>query len=174
MRRVITGDDATGKSTVIIDDGPSAGFRDLLFAIWEDVASGPQDPRIHDDLGPRKTVLGPTKGGVQVRWFVVEPRPEAMAALPKDAVDAAVRGIFAEMGAAAHVVDQSRHPTMHETPTLDVICVLQGEVILVLEDGETLLKPGNVVIQRGTNHAWQAAPSGPALLLAVLIDRSAP
>jgi quercetin dioxygenase-like cupin family protein len=76
------------------------------------------------------------------------------------------------MGAAAYVIDQSRHPAMHETPTLDVICVLQGEVILVLEDGETLLKPGNVAIQRGTNHAWKAT-SGPALLLSVLIDRSA-
>jgi quercetin dioxygenase-like cupin family protein len=61
---------------------------------------------------------------------------------------------------------------MHETPTLDIICVLQGEVIWVLEDGETTLKPGNVVIQRGTNHAWRAT-SAPALLLSVLIDRSA-
>jgi naringenin degradation protein FdeH len=41
---------------------------------------------------------------------------------------------------------------------------------LILEEGETRLKPGQVVIQRGTNHAWQAH-GGPALFLAVLIDR---
>ena len=60
---------------------------------------------------------------------------------------------------------------MHETPTLDIVCLLQGDVSLILEAGETRLKPGQVVIQRGTNHAWQAH-GGPALLLAVLIDRS--
>jgi quercetin dioxygenase-like cupin family protein len=47
---------------------------------------------------------------------------------------------------------------------------LQGDVTLILDEGETRLKPGQVVIQRGTNHAWQAH-GGPALLLAVLIDR---
>jgi quercetin dioxygenase-like cupin family protein len=47
---------------------------------------------------------------------------------------------------------------------------LQGDVSLILEAGETRIKPGQVVIQRGTNHAW-VAHGGPALLLAVLIDR---
>jgi quercetin dioxygenase-like cupin family protein len=59
---------------------------------------------------------------------------------------------------------------MHETHSLDIICLLQGEVSLILEGSETLIKPGQVVIQRGTNHAWEAH-NGPALLLAVLIDR---
>ena len=59
---------------------------------------------------------------------------------------------------------------MHETHSLDVICLLQGEASLILENDERRLKPGQVVIQRGTNHAWEAH-GGPALLLAVLIDR---
>jgi quercetin dioxygenase-like cupin family protein len=84
-----------------------------------------------------------------------------------------VRGVFAEVGAAHHVVDRSVHPVMHETPTLDIICLLQGEARLILKDGETLLKPGNVVIQRGTNHAWQAV-GGPTFFLGVLIDRCSP
>jgi hypothetical protein len=167
MRRVITGDNAVGKSVVIIDGGPSTEFRDVLFEIWEDAAGGPIDPRLGDDLGNKKAVLGPRKGDVQVRWFVVNPLPE----MPKNALDEAVRGVFAEVGAAHHVIDQSRHPMMHETPTLDVICLLQGEALLILEDGETRLKPGNVVIQRGTNHAWQAI-GGPAFFVGVLIDRS--
>jgi hypothetical protein len=170
MRRVITGDDAAGKSVIVIDGGPSSAFQDILFEIWEDAASGPLDPRNRDDLGPTKPVLGPRKGNVQVRWFVVSPTPEPLASLPKEALDKAVRDVFAEFGGAGHIVDQSRHSMMHETHTIDVICVLQGEVSLILEGGETRLKPGNVVIQRGTNHAWQAV-GGPALLLAVLIDR---
>jgi hypothetical protein len=104
---------------------------------------------------------------VKVRWFVIEPVPEGT---PKDALDAATRAAFAGFGAEHHIIDQSRHSAMHETHTLDVICLLQGDVSLILEGTETRIKPGQVVIQRGTNHAW-VAHGGPALLLAVLIDR---
>ena len=52
----------------------------------------------------------------------------------------------------------------------DVICLLRGEASLILEGAETRIRPGQVVIQRGTNHAW-VAHGGPALFLAVLIDR---
>jgi hypothetical protein len=169
MRRVITGDGADGKSVVIIDGGPSSQVAEILYEIWEDAAAGPLDPRQREDLGAGKPVLGPAKGNVQTRWFVVNPLPEG---LPKEALDQYARERFAEFGGAHHVIDQSRHPAMHETQTLDIICLLQGDASLILEDGETRLKPGNVVIQRGTNHAWQAH-GGPALFLAVLIDRSA-
>src|SRR5438105_12853456 len=82
MRRVITGDDASGNSVVIIDGGPSSTIGDPdvggLFEIWEDAACGPLDPKIHDDLGTKKPVLGPRPGNVQVRWFVVAPTPEGV------------------------------------------------------------------------------------------------
>jgi quercetin dioxygenase-like cupin family protein len=112
-------------------------------------------------------VLGPRKGNVQVRWFVVAPQPDGV---PKSELDQRTRERFADFNGAHHIIDQSRHPAMHETHSLDVICLLQGDVSLILEDGETRLKPGQVVIQRGTNHAWQAH-GGPALLMGVLIDR---
>ena len=171
LRRVITGDDKDGKSVIILDGPPSSeiGSPDLggLFEIWEDAASAPLDPTIHDDLGAKRPVLGPRSGNVQVRWFVVAPTPEGAS---KADLDAATRARFADFGGAHHIIDQSRHPAMHETHSIDVICLLQGEVSLILEGAETRIKPGQVVIQRGTNHAWQAH-GGPALLLAVLIDR---
>jgi len=171
MRRVITGDNAQGKSVVIIDGGPSSeiGSTELggLFEIWQDAVSGSLDTRDNSDLGPSRPVLGPPDGKMQVRWFVVTPSPEG---IPKPALDKAVRARFAEYGGEHHVIDQSRHPAMHETHSIDIICLLQGDVSLILEDGETRLKPGQVVIQRGTNHAWQAH-GGAALLLGVLITR---
>jgi hypothetical protein len=171
MRRVITGDNAQGESLVIIDGGPSSeiGSPELggLFEIWEDAASGSLDPRVHDDLGAKRPVLGPRGGNVQVRWFVVSPATEG---IPKAKLDAAVRERFAAFDGAHHIIDQSRHPAMHETHSMDIICLLQGDASLILEEGETRLRPGQVVIQRGTNHAWQAH-GGPALFLAVLIDR---
>lgn len=171
MRRVITGDDAGGQSVVILDGGPSSEIGDPnlggLFEIWEDSASGPLDPKDHTDLGTTRPVLGPRPGNVQVRWFVIAPAPDGV---PKATLDAATRERFADFDGAHHIIDQTRHPGMHETHSIDVICLLQGDVSLILEGGETRIKPGQVVIQRGTNHAWQAH-GGPALLLAVLIDR---
>ena len=171
MRRVITGDDVDGRSVVIIDGGPSseAGQPDLagLFEIWEDSASGSLDPKVHDDFGARRPVLGPRSGNVQVRWFVVSPAPEGVSKAERDA---ATRERFKTFDADHHIIDQTRHSGMHETHSLDIICLLQGEVSLILENDERRIKPGQVVIQRGTNHAWEAH-GGPALLLAVLIDR---
>lgn len=171
MRRVITGDTPEGKSTIIIDSGPSSamGSPDAggLFEIWEDAASGPLDPKAHDDLGTATPLLGPSAGNFQVRWFAVNPLPEGV---PRPQLDMMVRAAFAQAGGDRHMIDQTRHPAMHETHSIDVICLLQGEATLILEVGETRLKPGNVVIQRGTNHAWEAH-GGPALFLAVLIDR---
>jgi quercetin dioxygenase-like cupin family protein len=43
---------------------------------------------------------------------------------------------------------------MHRTDTVDYGIVLAGEVYLLLEQGETLLQTGDVVVQRGTTHAW--------------------
>lgn len=171
MRRIITGEYGDGRSIIILDGPPSAqaGSADVggLFEIWEDVAQGRLDPTDHQDLGNSRAVLGPRPGNVQVRWFVMQPPPEGV---PKAVLDEATRAAFATVDGAHHIVDQSRNSGMHKTETLDIICLLQGDVSLILDGAETRLTPGQVVIQRGTNHAW-VAHGGPALLLAVLIDR---
>jgi hypothetical protein len=171
MRRIITGDDAHDQSVIILDGPPSAsaGEPDVggLFEIWEDLAQGPLDPKDHQDLGNPQAILGPKPGHVQVRWFSVSPLPKGA---PKAALDEAARQAFATVGGTHHIIDQSRASAMHETQSLDIICLLQGDASLILEATETRIKPGQVVIQRGTNHAW-VAHGGPALFLAVLIDR---
>lgn len=172
MRRVITGDDANGDSVVIIDGPPSAtnGEPNLggLFDIWHDKASGPLNPQDHADLGPERCVLSPAPGNVKVRWFVINPPPEG---IPREMLNAAARQRFASFDAEDHLTDQSKHPAMHKTSSIDVICLLQGEVDLVLDNSRTRIRPGQIVIQRGTSHGWEAH-GGPALLLAVLIDRA--
>lgn len=61
------------------------------------------------------------------------------------------------------------HPLMHQTDTLDYIIILEGEVYLVLDEEETLLKAGDIVIQRGTNHAWSNRSDKPCIQLAILL-----
>jgi mannose-6-phosphate isomerase-like protein (cupin superfamily) len=48
-----------------------------------------------------------------------------------------------------------KRTVMHRTETLDYVVVIQGEIVLVLEDSEITLRQGDVVVQRGTNHAWE-------------------
>jgi mannose-6-phosphate isomerase-like protein (cupin superfamily) len=51
--------------------------------------------------------------------------------------------------------DGGKRTVMHRTKTLDYVVVIEGEIVLVLDDSEVTLKKGNVVVQRGTNHAWE-------------------
>ena len=63
-----------------------------------------------------------------------------------------------------------RHPFMHRTESVDYAVVLEGEITLVLDTVDVPLKTGDVVIQRGTNHAWSNRSDKPCRMLYVLID----
>jgi naringenin degradation protein FdeH len=59
---------------------------------------------------------------------------------------------------------------MHRTETVDYGIVLDGEVVLVLDDSETVLRAGDVVVQRGTNHRWENRSGATARMAFILID----
>jgi quercetin dioxygenase-like cupin family protein len=59
---------------------------------------------------------------------------------------------------------------MHRTQTVDYGIVLDGEVVLVLEDSETVLRAGDVVVQRGTSHRWENRSGATARVAFILID----
>jgi quercetin dioxygenase-like cupin family protein len=77
------------------------------------------------------------------------------------------------MDAAHCCSDTSRHPGMHKTRTIDYVVLLSGEVTLLLDKGEVDLKPFDVVVQRGTSHAWVNNGKEPALIAAMRIDAKA-
>jgi mannose-6-phosphate isomerase-like protein (cupin superfamily) len=91
-----------------------------------------------------------------------------------DKIDrAAAKAAFAAFGsphAAADGDDNPPHPLMHRTKTIDYGIVLSGEVYLVLDKEETLLRAGDVVVQRGTNHAWSNRSDQPCRMAFILID----
>jgi hypothetical protein len=63
-----------------------------------------------------------------------------------------------------------RHPGMHRTRTIDYAIALSGEIDILLDDSEVHVKAGDVVIQRGTNHAWVKPGDIPCRIAFVLID----
>jgi uncharacterized cupin superfamily protein len=59
---------------------------------------------------------------------------------------------------------------MHRTSTVDYVVVIKGEIVLVLDDSEVTLRQGDVVVQRGTDHAWENRSSTPARMAFFHID----
>lgn len=172
LRRVITCNDKDGRSRILVDGPPSdvfsTGGLGGLYEIWTDAASGALDATETTDRGRGKPVLPPPDGGVKIRWFVVGPTPEGA---PPEMIAEATKQAFIDMGAGDHQYDTSRHPAMHLTHTIDAIILVRGRAKLILDDEETEIGPGDVVVQRATNHAWSAIGNEPAVFVAVLVDR---
>ena len=144
FRRIITAKNDQQRSFIAIDGPPSQQIT------WGDGAglyeiwteSGAMN---NDSAIPAELdllTLCPPIGGFKVRWFTI---------MPKDTN-----------------VSQEADVKM----TAEAFAMISGRVRLLLDEGDRLLSPGDVVIQRGTNHAWVAEGDEPAVLVAVLIDRS--
>lgn len=170
LRRIVTRDDTNGRSSVLIDGEAAkvlAAGEGGLAEIWS-AAFGPTFLGGDDVLAAQDVRLEPAAGAVKVRWFTVPPEDETLTTAEREAGAAMA---FAACGAPHARVDVARHPMMHKTDTLDVIVLVKGAVDLLLDNGEArALKPGDVVIQRATNHAWVNRAKETAVLVAVLIN----
>jgi quercetin dioxygenase-like cupin family protein len=61
-------------------------------------------------------------------------------------------------------------PRMHRTETIDYVIVLEGEIEMDMDDSSVKLKAGDVMVQRGTNHAWANRSNARARVAFVLVD----
>jgi len=174
IRRVVTGHDENGKS-IVISDGLAPAVRTnplrpghISVDLWKTGASpviltgDEPDPT----AGPRQ--IHPPKHGTVFRISEIAPETEAVRNLDP----ATAKEVFKAMGNedASTFRHGGRHPFMHRTESVDYAVVLSGEVTMLLDDTEVQLKAGDVVIQRGTNHAWSNRSDKPVLMLYVLID----
>ena len=145
-RRIVTGHTGDGRS-VVVSDGPVPHTRSLPGARFDEVWSTDCAPAVLG-LSPAGE---PTSGGSRI-------------ALGSGAGNL-IRVIeFLPAGAGG-----KRSP-MHRTKTIDYGIVLEGEIALILSDSEVLLRAGDVVVQRGTDHAWENRSELPAKLAFVLMD----
>ncbi len=167
FRRIITGHNEQGKS-VVVGDKPPMEFGPL-FEMWVTDRS-PSSYGTEDEAAERRVKLEPPENGTLFRFFRIDPEDPA---LSRDEVERRVAAGFAAMGAEHCRPDTRRSPHMHTTRTIDYIILLEGEVTLRLDEDEVNLKPFDVVIQRGTNHAWINKSKQPALLAAILVDAEA-
>ncbi len=133
VRRIVTGHDKRGKSIVLSDGSPPQHHpmqgRSVgadFFEMWNVARAVPTLTSVEDrEPNEREFTIMPVAGHL-LRIIDIYP--------PKDG---------------------GKRTVMHRTKTLDYVVVIEGEVVLVLDDSEVTLRKSDVVVQRGTNHAWE-------------------
>ena len=169
-RRVVTGHNAEGKSVFIVDAPTPHVFQRnpgsaIVMELWETHAT-PADNRGNDDTIARGFRLPPPKNGSVFRVIEYPPDKERLKALVVE------RSGPDDGSGWLHAADRGspRHPGFHKTSSVDYAIVLSGEIHALMDEGEVLLKTGDVLIQRGTNHAWSNRTDEPCTVAFVLID----
>lgn len=174
-RRIVTGINDKGRS-VILSDGPTPNLfgppnAPYLINFW---ATRGSPARYEDSEDPAASAipLHPFPGGATFRFFRVPPE-QVFAGQTEQQRRAAAAAYYAEVGAAEAYVPDGRHAAFHRTHSVDFIVLLEGEITLMVDEGEVRMRPFDVVVQRGTNHAWVNHGETMALLMAVLVDGKA-
>ena len=167
MKRVVTGQEVDGLSRIFIEDEPESALLEKagglrLIELWA-TSEAPARLSGDEDRAKRPRRIEPEAMGSVFRVVEYPPDSARLKSLDPEAH-------FASMGAQAAAKDQRRHPGMHRTKTIDYAIVLSGEITAVLDEGEVLLKAGDVLVQRGTSHAWSNRSDRPARIAFVLID----
>lgn len=174
IRRVVTGHDAGGKAVVLSDAYATAvktvpQWPGLISTdIWKTNAMPVLLSKDETDPTQSPRSLHPAPNGTTFRISVVPPESDFVRNLDPADAQALFKGV-GNADASTHGRG-GRHPLMHRTETLDYAVVLEGEITMLLDDSEIHLKAGDVVIQRGTNHAWSNRSGKPVRMLYVLID----
>jgi quercetin dioxygenase-like cupin family protein len=170
IRRVVTGHNAQG-CAIFISDGPAPAVYDrgpgatAVTELWETRATPASNAGNADPTVGQPQRLPPPKNGSKFRVVEYPPDSQRVAALraPDASHDSKAEGYVRDLA-------NKRHPGFHKTDTIDYAIVLSGEIYALMDEGEVLLKAGDVLIQRGTNHAWSNRTEQPCSIAFVLID----
>jgi mannose-6-phosphate isomerase-like protein (cupin superfamily) len=164
-RRVVTGH-RNGKGTVLFD-GPApnrklrqaSGVVSTLLWVTDE---SPADISGSADRAEREIGVPPPPRGSLFRMVEFPPAGKAMSR----------EAVLKEMGLAGQ--SASAHPGMHKTRSVDYAVVIEGEIDMVLDEGEVHLAAGDVLVQQGTNHAWVNRGERPCRIAFVLLDAAEP
>lgn len=151
-RRIVTGHDAAGNSVILSDGVPPqnhAMTKDRIGADFIEIWNSP-DPV-------------PTLTSTPPDWPDAEPSLRPFTIMPTSGH--LIRQIVLQPASAG-----GQKTVMHRTRTLDYATVIEGEVVLHLTGSSVTLGPGSVVVQAGTDHAWENQSDAETRMLFVHID----
>lgn len=165
VRRIVTGETDQGQSSIVADGLVQNVFQPpgtssaayVLWATGEAAVPG-------DDPAPANHSFGfVSPGGTILR--IVDFAPDSD-------YDSRATQEFLEHS-DVRSKERSRHFLFHKTQSLDYAIVLEGEIYAMMDLDEVLMKPGDVLIQRATNHSWSNRSEAFCRVAFVLIDQAA-
>ena len=175
VRRVVTGHNAQGQA-IIQEDGSVPRTQKiggetgpLFHEVWNTRATPAPIDAASGEPPEEGIILAPPANGTRIRVLDIPPDDDSFSEMTPEQAKAH----FAEIGAAdasSFEGDGSRHAHMHRTETIDYGIVLEGELVLIMDEGETTVRAGDIVVQRGTNHGWANRSSENCRIAFILID----
>jgi hypothetical protein len=175
VRRVVTGHDAQGRA-IIQEDGVvprmqriGGDIGPMFHEVWNTRATPAPIDAASGEPPEEGIVLAPPKNGTRIRVLDIPPEGDGIRKMSAEEAEAH----FAEIG-AGHASNAAkpgaRHALMHRTETVDYGIVIEGELVLIMDEGETTVRAGDIVVQRGTNHGWANRSDKTCRIVFVLID----
>jgi hypothetical protein len=171
IRRIVTGHRSDGRSTVLLDGAApnvkqrGAGNASTLLWVTDE---SPASVSGGADRAARDIGVPPPPGGTVFR---VAEFPPGVGGDVRDN-----EALLRDFGIGADVArgHPPRHPAIHRTRSIDYVVVLEGEIDLLLDDGDLRLRAGDVVVQQGGNHAWINRGAATCRLAMVFVDAQEP
>lgn len=166
VRRVVTATDEDGRSYFLSDgeagavlDQPGRGL--TFHELW--VTDGPRASNVGTaDAGARPVEHHPPDGGTRFR--IVEFLPDS-----EQEADRATQD-FEKIKATQTLAGDEDDPSMHRNDTVDYNIVLSGQIYAKTHAGEVLLRPGDVLIQRGTTHTWHNRSAETCVFASIMVS----
>ena len=151
-------------------DGPAPDQLQSLFSpaywstlLWE-TDRAPASNRGNDDAAPAGCACRRRRGIAAARCSA-SPTSRPTANIGDTAkIDLAVQG------AHTSADGRKRHFLFHKTNSVDYAIVLEGEIWAMMDEGEVLMKQGDVLVQRGTHHSWSNRSDRICRMAFILID----
>ena len=167
VRRLVTAINEEGRSYFLTDSEVPAGELPpdgrVRAGMWLTQSAPASNEGIADAVpdGVINTIAPQDRGGTVFRVTDI---------LPDSGPSASSAHELASRGAHTSAERSAKHPGFHQTETVDYAIVLEGEIWAILDEGERLMKAGDVLIQRGTHHAWANRSDKPCRMAFILID----
>jgi mannose-6-phosphate isomerase-like protein (cupin superfamily) len=168
VNRVVIGRNSENQSAVLLHNSPNHQQVPGIFCrstLWA-TTELPVDNTIEGDRAADIVVREPEQDGLMFRALEI----------PPDVADTK-QHIEVLQKLNEHVKQKypptpqmlARHPSMHRTDTLDMFAVAYGEIYLVTDADEVLLKPGDCAVVQGVNHAWSNRLDKPCMIIGVMV-----
>jgi hypothetical protein len=169
MKRYVMANRPNGLSDIVIEDEVEAIESKWSKELWVNYETPADLSKPGDVVADQQMLHEPPDGGAVFRVVVFQPHSVRPLPTPEQMLEYH-KHIHSVHVPTLEYLRTAKNATMHKTDTLNYFVLASGELWALSEGKDVLLKPGDVMIQKGCMHGWDNRSDKPAVLVAVLID----